>query len=205
MMLKNKYPLMAICQHRMGTDGKGITTLVAGSGCPLSCMWCLNKKELENITPEMVSPEELFLRVQTDDLYFKATGGGITFGGGEPLLYPEFIRDFRSICPKEWNITVETSLSVPDENVRLACGSVDMFIVDCKDMDDGIYKKYTGRSSRQMKKNLSLLIHNVGSDKIIVRVPLIAEYNTEEDQKKSTEVLRSMGVENIDTFKYVVR
>ena len=31
------YPLLSIARHRMGTDGTGITTLVAGAGCPLHC------------------------------------------------------------------------------------------------------------------------------------------------------------------------
>ena len=30
--------------------------------------------------------QEILEEVMVDDLYFKATGGGVTFGGGEPLL-----------------------------------------------------------------------------------------------------------------------
>ena len=36
-------------------------------------------------------------------------------------------------------------------------------------------------------------------------MPLIPGYNTEEDQKKSAEALRKMGVEKLDLFEYVVR
>lgn len=89
--IENTYPLIAICRHRIGIDGDGVTTLVGGAGCPLSCRWCLNKNELKNAVPEWVTAEELLSRVKQDDLYFRATGGGITFGGGEPLLYPSFI------------------------------------------------------------------------------------------------------------------
>ena len=37
------FPLLALSRLRMGTDGKGVTTLIAGAGCPLRCRWCINK------------------------------------------------------------------------------------------------------------------------------------------------------------------
>src|SRR5574344_2221516 len=79
--------LIGLSRHRIGVDGAGVTTLVAFHGCPLSCKYCLNPQAL---SPKRVwkrfTPEELFHKVKKDDLYFRATGGGVTFGGGEPLL-----------------------------------------------------------------------------------------------------------------------
>jgi pyruvate formate lyase activating enzyme len=40
------FPLLALSRHRIGIDGVGVTTLVAGAGCPLSCAYCINKKLL---------------------------------------------------------------------------------------------------------------------------------------------------------------
>lgn len=40
------------------------------------------------------------------------TGGGICFGGGEPLLWSDFIHDFCKMIPSTWKITIETSLHV---------------------------------------------------------------------------------------------
>lgn len=203
--IENTYPLIAICRHRIGIDGDGVTTLVGGAGCPLSCRWCLNRNELKNAVPEWVTAEELLSRVKQDDLYFRATGGGITFGGGEPLLYPSFIRDFCLIRPEEWHINIETSLSVPKENVEQICKYIDMFIVDCKDMNDDIYRRYTGGQARCMKENLSLLVREIGNDRIIVRVPIIPEINNENDRKNSINELRSIGIKNVDMFTMVTR
>ena len=36
-------PLIAINRHRMGTDGDGVTTLVAFHGCPLNCQYYLEE------------------------------------------------------------------------------------------------------------------------------------------------------------------
>ncbi len=198
------YPLLSLVRLRMGTDGSGVTTLVAGAGCPLHCRWCINARLLAEAPAEMVTAEALLKRVKIDDLYFRATGGGICFGGGESLLHTDFIRCFREIAPAEWRITVETSLAVPADNVLGAVDAVDAFIVDCKDMDSGIYHLYTGGDSTLMTENLQLLLQKAGPDRILVRVPLIPQYNTAEDQARSAEILREMGVRRLDLFSYVV-
>lgn len=88
---KNLFPLLRIARHRLGIDGQGVTTLVAGASCPLHCKWCLNKEILKKNEVELISPEELYDRVKIDDLYYQATGGGVTFGGGESLLQAAFL------------------------------------------------------------------------------------------------------------------
>ncbi|MBQ1520794.1 MAG: 4Fe-4S cluster-binding domain-containing protein, partial [Clostridia bacterium] len=75
-MTEPRYPLLAVSRHRMEMDGEGVTTLVAGAGCPLSCAYCINKTLLCQ-PPTFVTPRELFDRVKADDLYFRATNGGL--------------------------------------------------------------------------------------------------------------------------------
>ena len=100
-----KAPLIAIARHRLTVDGDGVTTLVAFHGCPLRCRYCLNSQcwEPEDIW-RWITPEELVEELMKDHLYFLATGGGVCFGGGEPLLYSDFIVQFCQLCPKEWYV-----------------------------------------------------------------------------------------------------
>ncbi|MBE6648813.1 MAG: radical SAM protein [Ruminococcaceae bacterium] len=196
-------PVISYSRLRMETDGKGVTTLVCFHGCPLRCKYCLNPFSFKDETKrEYVSPKSLYDSLKIDQLYFLATGGGVTFGGGEPLLYPRFIKEFCECCGKDWHICAETSLNVPEENVRIASECVDKFYVDCKDTNPVIYKNYTCRDNKKMLDNLALLLSLVGADRIMVRVPLIPDYNTEEDRKNSVELLLSMGITNLDLFKY---
>ena len=44
-----------------------------------------------------------------------------------------------------------------------------------------------------------------GPERVIVRVPLIPRFNTPEDQARSAEALRAMGVTRLDLFDYVIR
>lgn len=204
-MEQTTFPLIGIARHRMGIDGSGITTLVAGAGCPLQCKWCINQKLLQEAPVRHVTAQQLLELVKKDDLYYRATGGGITFGGGESLLHADFIRAFRQICPSEWRISVETSLCISETLVAAAADAADMFIIDCKDMNAEIYKRYTGGDPSLMMNNLRYLLERTGPEQILVRVPLIPEYNTETDQEASRKILLEMGVKNLDLFKYVCR
>ena len=199
------FPLLGIARLRMGSDGSGVTSLVAGAGCPLRCEWCINKKLLRDAPAENVTAGKLLDRVIADDLYYQATGGGITFGGGEPLLPADLIGEFRQICPSYWKITAETSLFVPRNYLAAVTDAVDLFIVDCKDMNEEIYRKYTGEDASVMKENLDFLLSRKGCESVLVRVPLIPGYNTAEDRQRSVKELESMGVQRLDLFEYVVK
>ena len=199
------FPLLSLSRLRMGTDGTGVTTLIAGKGCPLRCRWCINAQLLREAPAENVSAEELLARVRIDDLYFRATGGGVTFGGGEALLHAAILREFRRLCPAEWRVSAETSLAVPREKLETALEAVDLFIVDCKDMNGETYRRYTGGDGARMEENLRFLLEKAGADRLLVRVPLIPQYNTAEDRERSAEKLRAMGVRKLDLFDYVIR
>lgn len=199
-----KAPVCTYGRHRILSDGEGITTLVIFHGCPLNCRWCINDYTRSPDTKvKFITPQELYDIVKIDNLYFCATNGGITFGGGEPLLYPDFIEEFCRICPSEWNISVQTSLAVPLENMIKIAQVVDKFYIDCKDVNPEIYKKYTGCDNKLMLDNLMVLLSKVSPDKIVLRIPLIPEYNTEENQKSSRIFLEELGVTQFDEFAYI--
>lgn len=196
-------PVFGLSRLRMTTDGAGITTLVGCLGCPLDCKWCLNPHaRLADTRHARVSPERLVELLEQDSIYFSATGGGVTFGGGEALLHAAFIRAFREVCPADWRIAVETSLNVSEENARLCLDCVDEWIVDIKDMNPDIYARYTGASPEKRDANLRLLAENC-PQRTDVRVPRIPGYNAETDVERSVEQLRQMGFSRFDRFEYV--
>ena len=197
--------IFGINRHRLTTDGEGVTTLVAFSGCPLRCKYCLNKASWEKINGRKYTPESLFEEVKIDQLYFLATHGGVTFGGGEPLLQVEFIKAFRELCGPQWQILAETSLNVPFENVQTIDPILDGYIVDIKDMNPEIYQAYTGKDISLVLANLEWLLKHGDPNRIMVRVPHIPEFNTDEDVAKSIERLKAMGVVDVDEFQYIIR
>lgn len=204
-MKLTKVPLIAISRHRLAIDGKGITTLVGFHGCPLNCEFCINKRSLAMSPICKISVSELLDRLMVDNIYYLATGGGVTFGGGEPLLFYEFICDLVAVMPKEWNITMETSLNVPLDNLKKVAPCIHEFIIDIKDIDSTIYKKYTGKNNNNVLSNLKWLKDNGYSDKVIIRIPLIPNYNTKDNQIQSMAKLEEMGFNRFDKFQYIIR
>ena len=198
-------PFIAVNRHRLATDGEGVTTLVAFHGCPLHCRYCLNPQCLQvDGVWRRLTPGVLYSEVEIDDLYFVATGGGICFGGGEPLLYPDFIRAFSKLMNPEWKLTVETSINVPLENIKTIATLVQMWYIDIKDFSPTIYNAYTGKDNTQVIRNLVWLAANGYADKVILRLPLIPDYNTEEDRLLSQQRLEALGFAHFDKFTYLV-
>ena len=199
-------PFIGIDRHRLGVDGVGVTTLAAFHGCPLRCKYCLNRRCLE--APDGLpryTPQQIYDHVGIDNLYFIATGGGVCFGGGEPLLRIDFIEVFRALCGKSWNLTAETSLQVPAESVRRACMVVGDFIVDIKESDPDIYRAYTGGDARRAWDNLRLLLSLVGPEHVTVRVPLIPSFNTVADTDRTADRLAALGVTRLPKFQLQVQ
>jgi pyruvate formate lyase activating enzyme len=198
--------IIGIARHRLSTDGDGVTTLVAFHGCPLHCHYCLNPQSLSDGSRYgKYSPEELYAETRIDELYFMATNGGVTFGGGEPCLRPRFIREFRELCGSEWQLNLETSLNVPAANIEALLPVVNTLIIDIKDMNPDIYRRYTGESNDLVLDNLRLLAAAGRQHDCIVRIPLIPDYNTDTDREKSRKALEALGFDRFDLFTYQIR
>ena len=205
-MQEVKAPIIGINRHRLTTDGDGVTTLVAFHGCPLHCKYCLNPQCLSpDGVLRTITPSELYSEVEIDDLYFMATGGGICFGGGEPLLHSKFIVEFAKIMNPEWNIVLETSLNVPLKQLEMVAPLVKEFVVDVKDMDEQTYKAYTTQGNALVTSNLKWLAENGYAAKTLIRLPLIPYYNIEAAQEESRKQIENMGFRRFDKFEYIVK
>lgn len=152
--------IMGISRLRMGSDGKGVSTLVAFFGCPLHCKYCINdfchesEHSFGNVPRGAYSPQELMQILRKDDIYYRMSGGGITFGGGEPLLQSVFIHEVCKLTDEGWQMRIETSLNVPWDYVEPLVGDMDEWIIDIKDMDYQIYESYTGVKIDHLTSNL---------------------------------------------------
>ena len=210
---KLQQPFFGLSCLRMGIDGKGVTTLVTFMGCQLSCKYCLNERchgkvyEDDGVTPckgiLMLTPQQLYDMVKKDNIYFQATGGGVCFGGGEPLEHPEFIMEFRKLCGEKWKITVETALACHPHNIELLAPIVDHWIVDIKDMNPRIREKYTERVGDSAHQLCYLKQYGI-VDNVTIRVPHIPGFNTDEDVNRSIEQVKILGFKDIQEFEYLV-
>ena len=201
--------ILSISRLRMGTDGNGISTLVVFFDCPLHCKYCINdfchkpQKPFVGVQHAAFTPQELIEILRKDDIYYLMSGGGIVFGGGEPLLQAKYIHKVCTLADQRWAKRIETSLNIPWDNIKPVLYDMDEWIIDIKDINNDIYKNYTGKDNKNMIKNLLKLRNKISSDKIHIRIPRIAGYNSEYDIEKSIQWVReNIGAEP-EVFSYI--
>lgn len=204
--------IMTISRLRMGTDGEGITTLVTFFGCPLHCIYCMNdfchepkEKDFFAQTPRgAYEAKELVEKLNRDELYYLMTNGGVTFGGGEPLLQADFIGEVCTLANPDWSYRIETSLYSPWDNIQKLIPFMDEWIIDIKEIDPEKYMSYTGKSNKLVLGNLTELLKAVPADKVKIRIPCIPGINTDDDVQYSINKLKEMGCTRIEEFDYLV-
>jgi pyruvate formate lyase activating enzyme len=126
------------------------------------------------------SVAELLEVVKKERPFFDQSGGGVTFSGGEPLLYPEFLIEILEECGKQGvHRAVDTSGFVKKETLLKVAKHTDLFLYDLKMIDAEKHKRCTGVDNRLILDNLAALAE-YGSE-VQVRIPLIGGVNDDDD------------------------
>ena len=147
--------------------------------------------------------EELYREI-LKDLNFYGMDGGVTFSGGEPLL---FLPDYQSLCQKlhERGITVcvETALFVSSENIEWAVNNVDIFYVDIKLLDEEKCKNILGGSLQIFMNNLQKLNERINEEKMLIyRIPLASGItDTDDNLKRIVDVISEFPASYVEVFK----
>jgi pyruvate formate lyase activating enzyme len=130
------------------------------------------------------TPGELFDRIRGDLRYFALEGeetrarGGITFSGGEPMLYWNFIRSFCGLIPGVHR-AMETSGYVPRKYFEKIMDSIDLFLFDYKVSNPEKHQNYCGVDNRLILENLEYLY--LADKEIVLRLPIIPGFNDDEE------------------------
>ncbi|HUT73952.1 MAG TPA: glycyl-radical enzyme activating protein [Armatimonadota bacterium] len=134
--------------------------------------------------------------------FFRASGGGITLTGGEPLLQHHFCRAVASRCREQGiHVAVETSGYAPWPHLRRLASVTDLFLYDLKQADDALHRAHTGASHRRILENLRRLREQ--GAQVIVRVPVIPGYNgSPEGIAAIARAAVERGVEDLTLLPY---
>ncbi|MBE6607911.1 MAG: glycyl-radical enzyme activating protein [Ruminococcaceae bacterium] len=153
---------------------------------------------------EEKSSDDIFEEIKKDSEYYKMSGGGVTFSGGECLLYPDFVAEVADKCKKAgFSAAVESALFVKWENVEKVIPYIDLFMTDLKIADSKKHSEYTGQPNDVIVENLKKLSQT--GKKILVRIPIIPSVNdTQDDFEAFANVLNSLEKSNlsVELLKY---
>ncbi len=115
--------------------------------------------------------------LRKDLAYYRKSGGGVTFSGGECLLQPEAVMELLTSCQAEGiNTAVDTAGHVDRDIFERISPLVDWFLFDVKAMDSGLHRLGTGVGNEKILANLDYLLKKC-PDKVILRCPVISGYN----------------------------
>lgn len=141
-------------------DGPGIRTVIFMQGCALHCKYCHNPDtwDCESKIAREYTVNEIMQLLQRSQPYFIASGGGVTFSGGEPLLQAEFIREVFTFCREEKiNTAIDSSLYISSEKLRLVLPYTDLVLADIKHMENTLSRFITGAGNSANLRNLELI------------------------------------------------
>ena len=122
---------------------------------------------------------ELMAVVMEDWEFYETSGGGLTVGGGEPLMQPEALFALLTACREQGISTVlETSGHAPAETLARVAPLVGLFLYDLKHMDSARHRELTGVGNELILDNFKRLL-DMGHA-LRVRLPLIEGCNADD-------------------------
>jgi len=128
------------------------------------------------VVGEMKTISELMDIIEEDKPFYDVSGGGVTLGGGDPLLQPEAAANLLMACRQRGiGTAVETCGYARPETLLKVAEHTDLFLYDLKHMNSSRHYEYTGVRNETILANLKLLFehrHNVR-----IRLPLLKGVN----------------------------
>lgn len=141
-------------------DGPGIRFVAFMQGCAIRCSYCHNPDTWSMKGGDEYTPQDLINKIKRYKSYFKSSGGGVTFSGGDPLLQPDFLVETLRLCKEEGiHTTLDTAgvgLGQYDEILKYT----DLVMFDLKHIDAQKYKDLVGADMSQSIKFLNACQEN---------------------------------------------
>ncbi len=135
--------------------------------------------EARKLCGREVEKQEIMSIICRDMEFYKTSGGGVTFSGGEPLLQTDFLAELLKECKlKGIHTAVETAGCVSFECFEKVSDYVDLFLFDLKALDSDKHRELTGVRNELILQNAQKLKNRKAN--VIFRIPVVPEYNGNE-------------------------
>ncbi|CAH0345210.1 pyruvate formate-lyase-activating protein [Bacillus sp. CECT 9360] len=133
-------------------DGPGIRYIVFTQGCLLRCQYCHNADTWGIGKGKSMSPQEMIDDLRAYLPFIRASGGGITVSGGEPLLQIPFVKELFMQCRE---LGIHTALDTSGgcfsdtpaflQELDGLLKYTDLVLLDLKHIDRIKHRKLTGK------------------------------------------------------------
>lgn len=212
-------PLSCIWCHNPEGQSRAIEYMRSPNGCT-GCGACMRMGELESGSPSLCeasiaacpnhlvrrtgtdyTPEELAKKLNKNARILKASGGGITFSGGEPLMHADFILATAPLLDREMSVALQTSGYASEEVFRRVLDVCDFVLYDLKLASPALHRTYCGVDNAPILNNYRILASS--GKRFITRIPLIPGItDTDENLHALARFISSHGVKDVEVLPY---
>jgi pyruvate formate lyase activating enzyme len=186
----------------LSSEGRPVIDRAACAPCD-KCSEACYYGALRLIGREM-TVDEVLSEVEKDRPFYRRSGGGVTIGGGEPLMQAEFVAQVLEACQKRH---LHTAIETTGFGARQRLGDVlehlDLVYFDIKHMDPGRHEALTGVSNALVLDNLRELLSAERNYEVIIRVTVIPGFNdSEQNISASARFAAELGCEKMELVPY---
>ncbi|MCP1111073.1 glycyl-radical enzyme activating protein [Ohessyouella blattaphilus] len=175
----------SVCPQGIDPTAKGSRTLCVGCGvCASAC-----PQEALSVMCKASSAEDIIKRVQRDEIFYRYSGGGVTYSGGEPTFQAEFLRELvTGLSSQGIDQWLETCGYFAFDKVSDILPKMSHIFYDLKVMDEEKHKHYTGVSNQIILDNAKRIYEL--KIPMTIRIPSIPGLNlTRENLEQTLEFM----------------
>lgn len=127
-----------------------------------------------NIIGKEYQLEELLEAITRDRHFFETSGGGVTFSGGEPTLWMNYLSSALVALKKENLHTAIQTCGMFDYAgfSQKVLPFIDLIMFDIKFIDAAKHQRYTGQNNLPILENFRRITKEAGN-RVLPRVPLV--------------------------------
>lgn len=179
-------------------DGKFGRDVEKCTDCGKCAEVCPNKAR--EMSGKIMTVDEVMEVVRKDALFYENSGGGVTFGGGEPTAGGQFFLDMvQAVHDEGFHVTVDTCGVCPADRFDRTIELANLFLFDCKHMDPEQHKKLTGMDNTLVLRNMRAALSS--DTQVRIRMPLMPDMNdSDENLAAMAEFFGEFGREEIEVM-----
>lgn len=171
------------CPYGVGISLKDIGERKKCKSCGLCVEVCSNNSRKSLIYS--YDCEEILKIIEKQRIFYRYSGGGVTFSGGEATLQAGVLRELvNRLYDKAIDLAIETCGYFEFSDVKDIFEKLNLIFIDIKHMDDNKHVFYTGVSNKKILSNISRL--NELKVPIVVRIPVIDGVNSDIENIRET-------------------
>ncbi|MDP4181480.1 MAG: pyruvate formate-lyase-activating protein [Bacillota bacterium] len=131
-------------------DGPGVRYVIFMQGCPFKCLFCHNPDTWDFNGGSEYTVDEVVKKIAKYMPYIKASGGGVTVTGGEPLMQIDFLVElFKKLKELGLHTAIDTNgyVGLEARNLDTLLEYTDLVLMSIKHINPDAHKKLTGCSN----------------------------------------------------------